>query len=209
MGYGYGYRIALGRKSISVPAPAPQIWKVAIFGSGQFDNPDGSPYDLNMEYLWDGIETDDGFPVYHTDIGVGPDGFHPEIRHYDGFWHIRFDGNSIYTTPDLISPDWNREDSSYPFAPAGDTVSYDLNSFINSLYFPDGPDDYYDTSVYRSAGGTTGFYNGGLSLIWNFEQYLNTWSAYYNGDVYFTTNDFFHYAQVIGAPSYAVIGYSA
>lgn len=188
--------------SNSTPAE-PQIWKVAVFGAGQFINEEEGNYDLNMEYLWDGVELDDGLPVYHGFFGVGPDGFHPDLRHYDGYWHLRLDGNSIYTTPSLTSPDWSRDDSNYPLAPQGNAVSYDQNSFISSLYFPDGQNDFSDETFSRSTGGDTGFEGSAASLQWS----GTAWEGISGENVLFSSPDLFHFNPT--PPTFAVIGYNA
>ena len=193
--------LSLGTTS-TVSGSNPVIWKVAIFGSGQFD-PEGDPWDLNMEYVWNGSEKNDGQPVLYGVNGVGPDQFHPQLIYSGGNWQVRYDGNPYFTTPDLINPDWNREDSSYPFAPAGDTVSYDLNSFINYLYFPTGPEDFNDGHVDRQYGGAATFSANTISVAYNLGQ--NNWEGLFEDSVLFTTPDFFHYSNGI----YAVIGYSA
>ncbi|NDB85663.1 MAG: hypothetical protein EB127_23600, partial [Alphaproteobacteria bacterium] len=168
------------------------IWKIAVYGAGQFTGEGIDPYDINMEYLWDGIYLEDGKPVYYGSHGVGPDSFIPEIKFIDGAWHLRIGGESVFSTLDFNTWSVNALQAS---PPQGAGLSYDRNSFINSIYFPIAPDDFSDGWVSRTAGGTTTFSHGNLSLVWSLEDpsYPNTWSAVANGEVWFTTHDFFHF----------------
>jgi hypothetical protein len=160
---------------------APILWKIAIFGAGTAIS--------NGEYVWDGITTENGLPVYRFSFEVVD-----IIFGIDNYWHIYSSSNdtNYYKSLDLIT--WTIENGDSPVPTS--TLSYSQTSFINSIYFGfDAQDDFLDCTVSRSSGGTSQFSNGPDILVtWNsgdakWEGTLYGTRFYWSYDLFYWYND--------------------
>ena len=176
----------------------PIIWKIAIFGAGTTTS--------NGEYVWDGITTENGLPVYRFSFEVID-----IIFGIDNYWHIYSSPNdtNYYKSLDLIT--WTIENGE-PEEPSS-ALSYSPNSFISSVTLVDAGAINSNGTFSRTSGGSTQFDKAG-SPNFIFDDGYWVVADYSAGtDTYTSSNYIFNWSanqvQFEPPPTVSSITYSA